>query len=124
MLTLEARKVLDQEREQTGESITAIVNRAILQLAAEDKAERTDTLGTRQQELDRLMAKIIIMDDQGMNQAQIARALNDKGVQTFSGKGTWYPATIRNLLNSLKKEGGPSAGIKAHFKELLEYTAT
>jgi hypothetical protein len=124
MLTPEARKVLDHERERTGESITAIVNRAVLQLGTKETAGSADTIGTRQPKRDNIVAKIIMMNHQGMNHSQIARALNDKGVQTFSGKGTWYPGTIRNLLNSLRKEGGLSEGIKANIKELLEWTAT
>ena len=118
MLTQEAGKALDQEREKTGESMTAIVNRAILQLGHPETAESSG-LGTRQPERDDIMAKILIMTMQGLNQSQIARALNDKGVQTFTGRGKWYPGTIRNLFQGMRKEGKLSNDIKDRIFNML-----
>jgi Recombinase len=125
MLTPEARKALDLERKKTGESITAIVNRAILQLGRTETAGRTSIMGTKQPERDDIMAKILIMHAlHDMNQSQIAKALNDKGVQTFSGKGKWYSSTIRNIFQNLREKGALPDNIKSNINRLLKYTIT
>lgn len=52
----------------------------------------------RHQVPDELRARLRSMRDSGMGLRTIARTLNEEGVPTATGKGTWHPATVRSAL--------------------------
>jgi len=97
MLTPEAQEVLKHEKYRTGEPYVRIINRAIIGL--KDKLPKvTTSRAAREHEQKAIRDLILKMDRDGKNHSQISRHLKDEGIPTLSGKGKWYPSTIRNIL--------------------------
>ena len=91
------------EKARTGEPYVRIINRAIIGLTDKIPKVPMDIREKREWEQEVIFNLIFQMDRDGKNQSQISQYLNDEGIPTISGKGKWYPATVRNIL---KREGG------------------
>ena len=98
MLTPEAQKVLNTEKERTGESLVRIINRAIMNLNKGRATLPKGKLHERHIENVGLKSLITKLDKEGMNHTEIAAYLNKKAYPTMTGRGKWHPATVRNML--------------------------
>ena len=102
MLTPEAQAVLKDEKARTGEPYVRLINQAIISLKDKTPKVPMDKREERELEQKAIHDLILKMDRDGKNQSQISKHLNDKGIPTLSGKGKWYPATVRNILRQEK----------------------
>ena len=98
MLAPEARAVLQEEKERTGEPFVSIIHRAIIGLKAVSNAVPMRQAAGREGEPQTIRDLILKMDTEGKDEWQISAALNDKGVQTFDDKEKWYPSSVRIFL--------------------------
>ena len=101
MLTPEAQVVLEDEKARSGEPYVRIINRAIIDLKESMPKVRTRK-AKRVLEPKAIREMIVKMDRAGKNHSQISKQLNDEGISTLSGKGKWYPGTVRNILRMAK----------------------
>lgn len=75
--------------------------KAAMAVAAERRAANGEApfgRPARHQVPDELRARLRSMRESGMGLRTIARTLNEEGVPTAIGKGTWHPATVRSAL--------------------------
>ena len=96
------KKKLEQEKKFAGESLVSIVNRAIIGLKGRSLEVPVEKQQERELEQKPIHDLIREMDQNGRDEWQISKTLNDKGYPTFDDKDKWYPSTIRNLLNQFK----------------------
>jgi Recombinase len=102
MLTPEAQDVLKDEKARTGEPYVRLINQAIISMKDRIPKVPMDKREEREHEQEAIHDLILKMDREGKNQSQISKHLNDKGIPTLSGKGKWFPATVRNILRKEK----------------------
>ncbi|MFC1489080.1 hypothetical protein ACFL6B_04445 [Thermodesulfobacteriota bacterium] len=102
MITPEAQAVLKQEKDRTGEPFVSIIHRAIIGLKGELSEVDLKKQQDREPEQQAIHDMILKMDQEGKDEWQISRILNEKGVPTWDDKGEWYPSTIRSFLKSGK----------------------
>ena len=104
MLTPEAQEVLKDEKARTGEPYVRLINQAIISLKDKIPKVPMDKRKEREHEQEAIHDLILKMDRDGKNQSQISKHLNDKGIPTLSGRGKWFPATVRNFLLQEKEK--------------------
>lgn len=116
MLSQRAQEILKREKERTGEELTAILERSILNLDSRSES-RSEPVGVKETEpsfsagLDgddyrsRISERVMAMKEKGnVSFDEIARCFNGEGVRTFSGKGRWHGITISAIYNRLKNK--------------------
>ncbi len=97
MLTPEMQEILTEETDRTGRSKVEIVGKAILN--RRDPATTVSIMrGERPPEPQKIIQRIKALQDKGKNQSQIADIFNSEGIKPFTGRGQWWPGTVRNLL--------------------------
>ena len=104
MLSEKAYDILEQEKERTGEDLSAILEKAIINL-------RTQTPATSRQEVvvgedyeSQILNRMVAMrDNKELSFDEIARQFNREGLKTFSGKGQWHGITISAMYERFKE---------------------
>ena len=107
MLTPEAQEVLKDEKARTGEPYVRLINQAIISLKDKIPKVPMDKRKEREHEQEAILHDLILkMDRDGKRnqESQISKHLNDKGIPTLSGRGKWFPATVRNFLLQEKEK--------------------
>jgi len=103
MLTPEAQEILTQEKKRTGEPFVSIIHRAVIGLKGELPEVAAEKQEDRAPENKAIQEMILKMDQEGKDEWQISRILNERGVPTWDDKGEWYPSTIRSFLTAGKR---------------------
>lgn len=114
MLSKEAHKVLEEEKNRTGEKYPDIIERAVLNLENKDKVTSNNKTAkpplsipvTSNEEAYRaqIINRIFSMKDESeLSFGEIARRFNEEGIETFSGKGKWHGKTISKMYWKEKK---------------------
>ncbi len=126
MISKKTHEVLSEEKEKTGETFPAIVERAILNLRIKtivtcndsgvtsngSKEEQQTNIENVSSEIivtsnadgykEQILDRIVSMRDQEISFAQIARQFNEERLSTFSGKGIWHGKTVQKMYNRIK----------------------
>jgi hypothetical protein len=96
MLTPEAQKVLDREKDRTGEPYVQIINRSII--GVEDgppsASVKTEARPAWQQ---KMIRRIKMLRSEGYTYTAIAQTFNDEGIKTFKGFGKWGSSAVSYL---------------------------
>jgi hypothetical protein len=90
------------ELKQPGESLHAMVDRALRTLAQAERGGHAGEVGSYPERKARIVARLREMKAGKDSNQAIADQLNADGVPTLSGRGRWHKGTIADLLAEAK----------------------
>lgn len=115
MLEAETKDLIDQERQRTGETIAAVLERAVSALLGPSAAQQTrdDKPDASDQKLDfikehpngpRIYEVVGMYHNSKASAKNIAKALNYGQFKTFSGNRKWTEEDVKEILDVVEND--------------------